>query len=152
MSNIVKTVDVETVDVLAAVFGNLDENANMIAKKTDVEISGRGGSICISGEENNVAVAEKAIKKLAELALRGDRIDLLKVMYVCECAIDGNLEKLDCITTVFHRIQWSGRIRRISGHDRFAIRGLRPSEPLGVPRNETGTQNDEGGRDRPRPH
>lgn len=97
MSNIVKTVDVETVDVLAAVFGNLDENANMIAKKTDVEISGRGGSICISGEENNVAVAEKAIKKLAELALRGDRIDLLKVMYVCECAIDGNLEKLDAL-------------------------------------------------------
>ena len=97
MSNIVKTVDVETVDVLAAVFGNLDENANMIAKKTDVEISGRGGSICISGEENNVAVAEKAIKKLAELALRGDRIDLLKVMYVCECAIDGNIEKLDAL-------------------------------------------------------
>ena len=97
MSNIVKTVDVETVDVLAAVFGNLDENANMIAKKTDVEISGRGGSICISGEDNNVAVAEKAIKKLAELALRGDRIDLLKVMYVCECAIDGNLEKLDAL-------------------------------------------------------
>ena len=97
MSNIVKTVDVETVDVLAAVFGNLDENANMIAKKTDVEISGRGGSICISGEENNVAIAEKAIKKLAELALRGDRIDLLKVMYVCECAIDGNLEKLDAL-------------------------------------------------------
>ena len=97
MSNIVKTVDVETVDVLAAVFGNLDENANMIAKKTDVEISGRGGSICISGEENSVAVAEKAIKKLAELALRGDRIDLLKVMYVCECAIDGNLEKLDAL-------------------------------------------------------
>ena len=46
MSNIVKTVDVETVDVLAAVFGNLDENANMIAKKTDVEISGRGGNSC----------------------------------------------------------------------------------------------------------
>ena len=41
MSKFTKMVDVPTVDVLAKIFGNLDENVKLIDKAFEVEVSNR---------------------------------------------------------------------------------------------------------------
>ena len=110
MSKFTKTVDVPTVDVLAKIFGNLDENVNLINKAFEVEVSNRNGSINICGNEGDVLLAEQAIKKLMDLAIAGDVIDVLKVNHVCDLASKGKLGELDSLLTDVVAVTTRGKI------------------------------------------
>ena len=110
MSKFTKTVDVPTVDVLAKIFGNLDENVNIINKAFEVELSNRNGSINIVGNEGDVLLAEQAIKKLIDLAIAGDVIDVLKVNHVCDLAAKGKLGELDSLLSDVVAVTTRGKI------------------------------------------
>lgn len=110
MSKFTKMVDVPTVDILAKIFGNLDENVNLIDKAFDVEVSNRNGSINICGNEGDVLLAEQAIKKLIDLAIAGDVIDVLKVNHVCDLASKGKLGELDSLLTDVVAVTTRGKI------------------------------------------
>lgn len=97
MSKFVKTIEVPDVDALAKIFGNLDANANEIAKAFEVKLANRNGSIQICGDEGDVLLAEQAIDKLIDLAVKGDAIDVLKVIHVCDLAVKGKLGELDSL-------------------------------------------------------
>ena len=99
-----------TVDVLAKIFGNLDENVNLINKAFEVEVSNRNGSINICGNEGDVLLAEQAIKKLMDLAIAGDIIDVLKVNHVCDLASKGKLGELDSLLTDVVAVTTRGKI------------------------------------------
>ena len=103
-------VDVPTVDILAKIFGNLDENVNLIDKAFDVEVSNRNGSINVCGNEGDVLLAEQAIKKLIDLAIAGDVIDVLKVNHVCDLAAKGKLGELDSLLTDVVAVTTRGKI------------------------------------------
>ena len=103
-------VDVPTVDVLAKIFGNLDENVKLIDKAFEVEVSNRNGSINICGNEGDVLLAEQAIKKLIDLAIAGDVIDVLKVNHVCDLASKGKLGELDSLLTDVVAVTTRGKI------------------------------------------
>ena len=103
-------VDVPTVDVLAKIFGNLDENVKLIDKAFEVEVSNRNGSINICGNEGDVLLAEQAIKKLIDLAITGDVIDVLKVNHVCDLAAKGKLGELDSLLTDVVAVTTRGKI------------------------------------------
>ena len=103
-------VDVPTVDVLAKIFGNLDENVKLIDKAFEVEVSNRNGSINICGNEGDVLLAEQAIKKLIDLAISGDVIDVLKVNHVCDLASKGKLGELDSLLTDVVAVTTRGKI------------------------------------------
>ena len=103
-------VDVPTVDVLAKIFGNLDENVKIIDKAFEVEVSNRNGSINICGNEGDVLLAEQAIKKLIDLAIAGDVIDVLKVNHVCDLASKGKLGELDSLLTDVVAVTTRGKI------------------------------------------
>ncbi len=110
MSKFTKMVDVPTVDILAKIFGNLDENVNLIDKAFDVEVSNRNGSITVCGNEGDVLLAEQAIKKLIDLAIAGDVIDVLKVNHVCDLAAKGKLGELDSLLTDVVAVTTRGKI------------------------------------------
>ncbi|MBE5748462.1 MAG: PhoH family protein [Clostridia bacterium] len=103
-------VDVPTVDILAKIFGNLDENVNIIDKAFEVEVSNRNGSINVCGNEGDVLLAEQAIKKLIDLAIAGDVIDVLKVNHVCDLAAKGKLGELDSLLTDVVAVTTRGKI------------------------------------------
>lgn len=110
MTKFVKTVEVPDVDTLAKIFGNLDENANEIAKAFEVKLANRNGSVQICGDEGDVLLAEQAIDKLIDLSSKGDVIDVLKVIHVCDLAAKGKLGELDSLLTDAVAVTTRGKV------------------------------------------
>ena len=73
-------------------------------------MSNRNGSINICGNEGDVLLAEQAIKKLIDLAISGDVIDVLKVNHVCDLASKGKLGELDSLLTDVVAVTTRGKI------------------------------------------
>ena len=63
-----KVVSVNTIEQVQALFGKYDENVNMLQKQYGVSILGRGGDIKITGADENVENAKKAIEILLSLS------------------------------------------------------------------------------------
>ena len=110
MSKFTKTIDVPSFDVLAKVFGSLDENADIISGAFGVDIAGRNGSIGISGDEEAVNTACSAVEKLMDLIVAGDAADATKVAYVCDCAKQGKLAELDGLLTEAVAVTHRGKV------------------------------------------
>lgn len=110
MSKFTKTIDVPSFDVLAKVFGSLDENADIISGAFGVDIAGRNGSIGISGDEKAVNTACAAVEKLMDLIVAGDAADATKVAYVCDCAKQGKLAELDGLLTEAVAVTHRGKV------------------------------------------
>ena len=110
MSKFTKTIDVPSFDVLAKVFGSLDENADIISGAFGVDIAGRNGSIGISGDEEAVNAACAAVEKLMDLIVAGDAADATKVAYVCDCAKQGKLAELDGLLTEAVAVTHRGKV------------------------------------------
>ena len=110
MSKFTKTIDVPSFDVLAKVFGSLDENADIISGAFGVDIAGRNGSIGISGDEEAVNTACAAVEKLMDLIVAGDAADATKVAYVCDCAKQGKLAELDGLLTEAVAVTHRGKV------------------------------------------
>ena len=110
MSKFTKTIDVPSFDVLAKVFGSLDENADIISGAFGVDIAGRNGSIEIGGDEEGVNTACAAVEKLMDLIVAGDAADATKVAYVCDCAKQGKLAELDGLLTEAVAVTHRGKV------------------------------------------
>ena len=110
MSKFTKTIDVPSFDVLAKVFGSLDENADIISGAFGVDIAGRNGSIEISGDEEAVNTACSTVEKLMDLIVAGDAADATKVAYVCDCAKQGKLAELDGLLTEAVAVTHRGKV------------------------------------------
>lgn len=89
-----------------SLFGSFDENIKMIEKKYSVSVVCRGADLKISGEEENVSLAVRAINGLLNLINRGEALTEQNVRYVTDLVDDGDEQKLQemsgdciCITT-----------------------------------------------------
>ncbi len=84
-------------------FGNLDENINIIEDVLDVSITSHGETIKITGEEENTTSALETIKGLLTLIEKGENITSQNVHYIMGLIEDGNsdnitaLKDLECI-------------------------------------------------------
>ena len=101
-----RIVNVDTMDSILNIFGNFDENVNLIQKQYNVVILNRGTDIKITGDEENVHKAEQAIESLIFLANKGDQINEQSIRYVFSLVKEGaqkELTKLNddgiCVTT-----------------------------------------------------
>ena len=70
-----RTVEVERMEHVISVFGSFDQNLRLIESDLNVKILDRDNLIHITGEEEGVMLAEKAINGLLALAARGEAID-----------------------------------------------------------------------------
>ncbi len=101
-----RIVNVDSMDSILNIFGNFDENVNLIQKQYNVVILNRGTDIKITGDEENVKKAEQAIESLILLANKGDQINEQSIRYVFSLVKEGaqkELTKLNddgiCVTT-----------------------------------------------------
>lgn len=96
-------INVERVEDLIGLFGNFDENVIKIEKRYSVSITSHGGYIKISGEEDNVSSASRAIMGLLSLLKRGEAITDQNIEYVFSLVNDGDEDKIsnladsDCV-------------------------------------------------------
>ena len=77
-----RSIEVERMEHVISVFGSFDQNLRLIESELNVKILDRDNLIHMSGEEENVMLAEKAIIGLLALAARGEIIDAQSVRYI----------------------------------------------------------------------
>lgn len=101
-----KIIEAQNMDTILNVFGNFDENVNLLQKEYNVVILNRGTDIKITGDEENVKKASEAVKSLFLLAEKGTVLDEQSLRYVFSLVREGTqreLEKLSddgiCVTT-----------------------------------------------------
>lgn len=88
-----RIINVDNVDEISALFGNYDDNINIIQRQYGVAVLSRGTDIRISGEEDNVRRAGSAVKALLELIKRGEVINEQSIRYVSSLVDEGESEQ-----------------------------------------------------------
>lgn len=77
-----KIISIDRMDTLLNLFGNYDENVNIIQKEYNVTVLNRGDDIKITGDEENVFKAGEAVNTLLELINKGEQISEQTIRYV----------------------------------------------------------------------
>lgn len=85
-----RIVNADRVEDLISVFGSFDENIRRIEDALNVSIINRGTDLKISGDEENVDKASKALEGLLSLASKGEQIDEQRVRYLITLVREGN--------------------------------------------------------------
>ena len=74
---------------ITAVFGSMDENIKIVEKIFSVKIVNRDGNIKIQGEEKDSDSAEKVVREILKLAVRGESFDAQTVRYMSTMQHEG---------------------------------------------------------------
>jgi len=93
-----KTMSVDRLENIISVFGSFDENLRIIENDLNVRITDRNSELNLSGDEENVFYAERAINGLLTLAAKGEPIDSRSVRYIISLVKDGKDDKIGEIT------------------------------------------------------
>jgi phosphate starvation-inducible PhoH-like protein len=84
-----RTIAVDRIENILNVFGSFDQNLRMIEGELGVRVTDRESELRISGEPEDVSLAEKAIEGLLGLAARGENIDAQNVRYILKLVREG---------------------------------------------------------------
>lgn len=94
--------DIERMEHALELFGNLDENIHAIEKQYGVSIISRGTQLKLTGEEENVSKAKRAVEGLISVINRGETINEQTIRYVISMVEEGTEDQIaslndDCI-------------------------------------------------------
>ena len=92
-----RLVNIERLEHTIALFGNFDENIDLIEKEYSVAVICRGTDIKITGDAENVDKAARAISSLIMLLNKGESITDQNIRYVFSLVSDGNEEKVETL-------------------------------------------------------
>ena len=96
-------VNIERVEQIQSLFGNMDENIRLIEKEFNVKIIFRSGEIKICGDDANVSRAVKTVEGLIALINKGEGLTDQSIRYCVSLVNDGEIDGLaklldgDCI-------------------------------------------------------
>jgi len=93
-----KTMSVDRLENIISVFGSFDENLRLIEDELGVRITDRNSELNLSGDEENLHYAERAINGLLVLAAKGESIDARSVRYIIGLVKEGQDDKIGEIT------------------------------------------------------
>lgn len=101
-----KCVCINNIDCIHAIFGNYDENINIIQKEYNVSVYSRDGDIKVNGAEPNADAACAVISALEKMYNNGETITEQSVRYTISSVNDGTQMQLeglysDCICVTF---------------------------------------------------
>jgi phosphate starvation-inducible PhoH-like protein len=102
-----KTVTPERLEYVRSVFGDFDENINIVQDKFNVAVTGRDGGIKIAGEDgDSVDLAVRVIESMVESVSTGTPLTTQSVRYIADMTGEGQGESLkelnsDCICVTF---------------------------------------------------
>ena len=103
------TMNVDRLENIIAVFGSFDENLRLIESELGVHIVDRNSELIFTGEAEDIAHAERAVKGLLTLASKGENIDARSVRYVIELVRTGQDDKVGEMTSGVVCITAKGR-------------------------------------------
>ena len=89
-----RIINAERIEQIINVFGSFDENIKRIEQTYHVKITNRGTELKVSGDEESVDQAARAIEGLLTLAAKGEPIDEQKVRYLIDLVSSGNDDKI----------------------------------------------------------
>ncbi len=95
MAQLTGKIDTPSVDVLIKLFGPYDENINEIKRILNVEVVNINGELNFIGDERNVFLAREVVKKIVNFINKDEQIDIGRVTYICESALEGKLDDID---------------------------------------------------------
>ena len=89
-----KVINAERMEQIINVFGSFDENIKRIEQTFDVHVTNRDTELKVSGEDEAVEKAARAVEGLLTLAAKGETIDEQKVRYLIDLVKSGNDDKI----------------------------------------------------------
>jgi len=97
-----RTVSISRMEHAIALFGSFDENIRKLEKEYSVEILCRGEELKITGPEENIAKAARAVEGLLFLLARGETLNEQNINYIFNLVRSGEENKLgelagDCV-------------------------------------------------------
>lgn len=105
-----KIVNVEKTEHILNLFGNYDENINIIQKQFNVVIFSRGSDIKITGTEENVDNAKHVIEHLLTIASKGETVTEQNIRYIISLVQDGTHNEIKTLTDDGICVSISGKI------------------------------------------
>lgn len=105
-----KVISVDRMDTVLSLFGNYDENVNLIQKEYGVVILGRGADIKITGGEEGVFNAAEAVNGLITLINKGEHINEQTIRYVFALVKEGRQYELQKMSDDGICVTMSGKI------------------------------------------
>jgi len=88
------TMSVDRLEHIISVFGSFDENLRLIENELGVRITDRNSEISISGDIEQIDLAERTVEGLLSLAARGETIDSGSVRYVLGLVRSGKADQI----------------------------------------------------------
>lgn len=79
-----RIIDIDSIEILMALFGSFDQNIKFIEEETQVQIAARETQLHISGEEANVNLAVNVIHKLLEMIQNRETLDTSRIAYAIQ--------------------------------------------------------------------
>ena len=104
-----KSIELDSVEIAAAVFGNCDRNIRMLEKEFSVTAVCRGTMLRISGESANVAAAARAVEGMLLLIENHTPLEDQTVRYCLSLAHDGEEKRVRELTEDFVTVTVKGR-------------------------------------------
>ena len=89
-----KSMSVDRMEYIISVFGSFDENLRIIENELNVRIADRDSELKISGDDESIMYAERAINGLLTLAAKGEPIDARNVSYIISLVKRGQDDKI----------------------------------------------------------
>jgi phosphate starvation-inducible protein PhoH and related proteins len=94
-----KRIRMGSLEEVAALFGNFDENIKTLENELEVTITPRDSDLLIAGQAQGVEVAAEVIDKLTDMIGRKEEIDKGRIRYAIELAREGNANLITEIMT-----------------------------------------------------
>ena len=104
-----KCIELDSVEIAAAVFGNCDRNIRLLEKEFSVTAVCRGTQLHISGEPANVAAANRAVEGMLLLIENRTPLEDQTVHYCISLAHDGAEKRVKELTEDFVTVTVKGR-------------------------------------------
>ena len=87
-----KHIEFDSLEQMMDIFGNVDENINLIAHESETSFSLSNHGISFTGEENNVRLAADVVEALKKLYNKNEHIDKTAVGYAFDLVRDGEMD------------------------------------------------------------
>ncbi|QQY80474.1 phosphate starvation-inducible PhoH-like protein [Keratinibaculum paraultunense] len=89
-----RIVSIEDNRIISELFGNLDENINIIEEELDVKVVLREGKLIIIGYELSAELGERLIKKLIEIIKSEKKLTKQNLRYTIQLILEGKEERV----------------------------------------------------------
>lgn len=93
-----QTINVERLEQVVDLFGNMDENIKLLEKEFSVTVTFRSGEIKITGETENVSRAAATVRGLLTLISKGEALTEQSIRYCITLANDGDISGIEKLT------------------------------------------------------